>query len=263
MNWLDIAWEQESAGVVEVSGAKANPTIIDYFAGVDRPDIKSDEIAWCAAFYFWCLKQSGADLSPIPAAERLLAYSATKFGTKISQPRVGCGCVMKRTGGHHVFFVTKWTATTVTGVGGNQSNKVCEATFHRTADMVFVWPEVVTQKQVDQASEIAATAKAIQADTAKTGVANTAQQMLPALPDTLPAPDAMAHSANALKSTIETGIDFTTFAYSKVWWVVAALSVYWILRIAWNSNWIRKWRHADAAEGVQPLPSSEIQGAAA
>lgn len=256
MKWLEIAWEQEGAGVDEIGGPAANTSIVAYFHDINRPDITSDEVPWCAAFYFWCLWKSGADLSSIPAAERLLAYSATKFGTRISAPRVGCGCIMKRPGGHHVFFVTKWTATTITGVGGNQANKVCETTFKRTPDMIFMWPEVVTQKQTDRASEIAGTAKAIQADTAKTGLSNTVNQVLPALPEKLPAPDALATSARSLKSTLETGFDFMTFGYSKLWFVVAALSVYWVLRIAWNSNWIRKWRHEDAATGVQPLPST-------
>jgi len=259
MKWLDIAWEQEGAGVEEIGGPQASKSVIAYFHDINRPDITSDEIPWCAAFYFWCLQKAGADISGIPKDDRLLAYSATKFGTRISAPRVGCGCVMKRTGGHHVFFVTKWTATTVTGVGGNQSNKVCEATFKRTDDMIFMWPVVVTQKQTDQASDIAKTAKAIQADTAKTGLSNTVSEILPALPKELPAPDALATSARGLKSTLETGIDFMTFSYSKIWFVVAALSVYWVLRIAWNSNWIRKWRHEDAATGVQPLPVSTAE----
>lgn len=263
--WLDIAWEQEQSDVEEIAGPAANAMIINYFADVGRPDVKSDETAWCAAFYFWCLKRAGADLTPIPKAERLLAYSATKFGTRIPEPRVGCGCIMKRTGGHHVTFVTKWTKTTITGVGGNQSNKVCEATFKRTADMVFIWPEIVTQKQVDQVSDIAATAKTIQADIAKTGLSNTTNQLLPTLPDALPPHEQLAHSASALKSSLQTGFDFATFSYSKIWFVVAALSAYWVLRIAWNSNWIRKWRHEDAATGVQPLPvpaaDAELEGA--
>jgi len=255
--WLDIAWQQEGAGVEEIGGPQANASIIGYFRDIGRPDATSDEIAWCAAFYFWCLFKAGADLSPIKPADRLLAASAKKFGTRISEPRLGCGCIMPRVGGNHVFFVTKWTPTLITGVGGNQANKVCEETFKRTDEMVFMWPEIVTQKQVDQASDIAGTAKAIIADTAKTGTTNSASHVLPSLPDTLPPHDVIAHSANAMQQSIQTGIDFAMFSYSKLPWVVGALSIYWVARIAWNSNWIRKWRHEDAATGVQPLPATE------
>lgn len=251
--WLDIAWQQEGAGVEEIGGPQANASVVAYFREINRPDATSDEIPWCAAFYFWCLFKAGADLSSIPKADRLLAYSATKFGTRISGPKLGCGCVMKREGGHHVFFVTKWTDTVITGIGGNQSNKVDVEDFKRTADMIFMWPEVVTQKDVDATSRIASTAKTIIADTSKTGASNTANQILPTLPDTLPAHDVLAHSASNIESSIQTGINFATFTYSKLPWVVAALSIYWVARIAWNSNWIRKWRHEDASTGASSL----------
>jgi uncharacterized protein (TIGR02594 family) len=258
MKWLDIAWKE--LGQQEVSGSAANPEIISYFreAGGEGTRILSDEVAWCAAFAVRCLKLAGIDISPIPESQRLLANGLLKLGTPIDEPRIGAVCVLSRGSDPsqgHVGFVVGSTATDVVLLGGNQANSVSTAHFPRSRIRGMRWPETVTQKQVDQASDIAATAKAIQADTAKTGVANTANQILPSLPDTLPAPDALAHSASSLKSTLETGFDFATFTYSKVWFVVAALSIYWILRIAWNSNWIRKWRHADAATGVQPLPA--------
>lgn len=259
MKWLDIAWKE--LGQKEESGSAANPQIISYFkeTGGEGARILSDEVAWCAAFAVRCLKLAGIDISPIPESERLLANGLLKLGTPIDEPRVGAVCVLSRGSDPsqgHVGFVVGSTETDVVLLGGNQANSVSTAHFPRSRIRGMRWPETVTQSQVDTASDIAATAKAIQADTAKTGVANTVNQMLPALPEKLPAPDAMAHSASALKSTIETGIDFSTFAYSKVWWVVGALSIYWILRIAWNSNWIRKWRHEDAATGVQPLPTT-------
>lgn len=266
MKWLDIAWKE--LGQHEESGAAANPEILAWFKAVGRPEIKSDEVPWCAAFAFRCIELARIDISSVPASQRLLANSLLKIGTPIDEPRLGAICVLSRGSDPsqgHVGFVVGSTATHVVLLGGNQGDSVSTAHFPRSRIRGLRWPETVSQKQVDQASDIAKTAKAIQADTAKTGLSNTASEMLPALPKELPAPDALATSARGLKSTLETGIDFMTFSYSKVWFVVAALSVYWVLRIAWNSNWIRKWRHEDAATGVQPLPvpaaDAELEGA--
>ena len=254
--WLDIAWKE--LGQKEASGAAANPEIISYFreAGGEGARILSDEVAWCAAFAVRCLKLSGIDISPIPEGERLLANGLLKLGTPIDEPTIGAVCVLSRGSDPsqgHVGFVVGSTADDVVLLGGNQADSVSTAHFPRSRIRGLRWPETVTQKQVDQASRIASTAKAIQADTAKTGASNTLNQVLPSLPDQIPPHDAIAHSANALKSSLQTGIDFATFTYAKLPWVVAALSIYWIARIAWNSKWIRKWRHEDAATGTSAL----------
>ena len=257
MQWMDAAWKE--LGQHEVSGSAANPEILGFFKAAGRPDVHSDEVAWCAAFACACLTLGGIDISAIPPPERLLANSLLKIGTPIDDPRVGAICVLSRGSDPsqgHVGFVVGSTDTDVVLLGGNQADSVSTAHFPRSRIRGLRWPETVTQSQVDAASEIAGTAKAIQADAAKTGVGNSIAQYLPALPNQLPAHEALAHSASSFEASVQTGINFASFAYSKLPWVVAALSIYWIARIAWNSNWIRKWRRADAAEGVQPLPST-------
>jgi len=256
MKWLDVAWKE--LGQHEESGAAANPEIISYFKAAGRPEITSDEVAWCAAFVCRCLTLGGIDISAIPPDERLLANSLLKIGTPIDEPRIGAVCVLSRGSDPsqgHVGFIVGSTETDVVLLGGNQADSVSTAHFPRSRIRGMRWPEMVTQQQVDAASDIAGTAKAIQVDTAKTGASNALNQYLPALSDKMPAHETLAHSASALQSSIETGINFASFAYSKLPWVVGALSIYWIARIAWNSNWIRKWRLEDAAKGVQPLPS--------
>lgn len=254
--WLEIAWEQEGAGVEEIGGPQANKSIVAYFHRIGRPEIVSDEVPWCAAFDFDCLQKAGIDLSPVSKADRLLAISALKIGTRIAEPRVGCNCVMKLEGGHHVGFVTKWTATTITLLGGNQANKVCERTFKRTADMVFMWPGSVTQADVDDVSRIAKAAKQVQADTIKTPAAQVIGNGVPAAhvdPSSLPSHEVMAKSATALQHSFDIAIQFAAFCGQRLPWIAAILGAYWLARIAWNSRLIRQWRHEDAATGKAPI----------
>ncbi|WP_414462966.1 TIGR02594 family protein [Hyphomicrobium sp. DY-1] len=242
--WLDIAWKE--LGQQEVSGSAANPEIISYFREAGRPEIVSDEVAWCAAFAVRCLKLSGIDISPIPKGERLLANGLLKLGTPIKEPQVGAVCVLSRGSDPsqgHVGFVVGATADQVVLLGGNQANSVSTAHFPRSRIRGLRWP--------DPANDIDGTAKAIVADTAKTGTSNTLNHILPSLPDQIPAHADLARSAGALEASLKTGIDFATFSYSKLPWVVGALSIYWVARIAWNSNWIRKWRN----EGSHALPA--------
>lgn len=146
MRWLEIAWEQEGADVREIGGPRAHESILGYFRAINRPDITSDEVPWCAAAYFWCLQQAGISIDAVSSTKRLLAVSALKVGTRIAEPRVGCGVVMKRynkdgtLAGHHVGFATAWTARTIFILGGNQADSFCEKEFKRTADMIFMWP---------------------------------------------------------------------------------------------------------------------------
>ena len=86
--WLEIAWEQEGAGVAEIGGPAANKSIVAYFHDIGRPDVTSDEIAWCAAFYFWCLQKAGIDLSPIVLL--LLLQLLQRERLRVDQ--VGDGC---------------------------------------------------------------------------------------------------------------------------------------------------------------------------
>jgi uncharacterized protein (TIGR02594 family) len=263
--WLEIAWQQEGAGVAEIGGPKANATIVGYFHGIGRIDVTSDEVHWCAAAYFWCLHQAGVSIAHIPNEDRLLAISGLKVGTRIDAPRVGCGCVMKRKGGHHVGFVTKWTATTVTLLGGNQSDQFCEATFKRTDDMVFMWPDTVVAKDVAEKSRIARASVRQQKDMGKAGTT----QVLPSPPvpssppapitdlnapgiegfPPFPGPQEIPGQLSAAQQSIETAISFAQFVGAKWPWVMAAIAIYYGARVAWDAWQIRQWRISDAATG--------------
>ncbi|HRO48761.1 MAG TPA: TIGR02594 family protein [Hyphomicrobium sp.] len=269
MRWMDIAWEQEGAGVEEIGGPQAHKSIIAYFHQIGRADITSDEVPWCAAFYFWCLQKAGVDISSIDPKKRLLAISAGNLGTCISGPRVGCACVFPRRDksgriiGHHVGFVTGWTASVITLLGGNQANKVREADFKRTADMMFVWPPPPATA-ADMAAEGSRTVAASNRQI-KDGAKGAAVQTAP-----IPTPDAAvfsgasdAHSASAPfpdPSTIagkasqsqgwfSTFESFALFAWGKWPWIAGALALYWLARMAWDAFQIRRARIEDHNTG--------------
>lgn len=140
MKWMEIAWAD--LGTAEVAGAQHNPKVVQYFAEVGRADVTDDETAWCAAFAGACLVKAGLPIHP-NKDKRLLARSFLEVGTEIADPRVGALCILKRgsdpTSGH-VGFVASWTDTTVRLLGGNQSNKVCEANYARSDVLGYRWP---------------------------------------------------------------------------------------------------------------------------
>jgi uncharacterized protein (TIGR02594 family) len=253
--WLEIAWEQDGAGIAEIGGPQANASIVAYFREINRPDITSDEVPWCAAAYFWCLQRAGISIDHVPKQDRLLAVSAKKVGTRIAEPRVGCGVVMKRPGGHHVGFVTAWTARTIFILGGNQADSFCEKEFKRTSDMVFMWPEPPkTAAEVAAAgSRIADAAGDVRKDAAKVGGTQGLENMLPAPPKELPGVDAIAQHAGSFKTTVMGVQDFVLFVWGKAWWIAAALAIYWLVRMAWNAGWIRWWRAEDHNSGKAPV----------
>lgn len=255
--WMDIAWEQEGAGVEEIGGPASNMSIVAYFAAIGRPDVTSDAIAWCMAFYLWCLQKAGVDISLIPKDQRLLAASAIMLGTRLDGPRVGCARLSKRIEGgkvvgHHIAFVTGWTATRVKLLGGNQSNKVCEAEFKRNASDIYIWPPApVSVKEVAAISRISDAAGDIRKDTVKLTGSQTGERVVNGLgvPDQLPGVETLASHAGTFKSTVLQLQDFALFSWGKVWWIAAALALFWLVRMAWNAGWIRFWRAEDHNTG--------------
>jgi uncharacterized protein (TIGR02594 family) len=248
MRWMEIALSQE--GVAEVAGPGASKSVLNYFARNERRDVTSDEVPWCAAFYFWCLWEAGIDVSSIPKTKRLLAWSATELGTRISAPRVGCGVVMKRPGGYHVGFVTGWTETTIWVFGGNQANSVCEREFKRTSDMIFMWPvpPATASEVAAEGSRTVSTAGRQQVDAGKATGAEVSTHVVPDAPP-FPAPDALAAKGTALQGWVSTAESFLTFAWGKWPWIAGAVTVYYLARMAWDAGLIRFWRTEDRNTG--------------
>lgn len=271
MKWLDVAWAE--VGVQETSGSAATPAILAYFRDAGRPDITSDEVAWCAAFVGACLERAGI-AQTIPPAEALLARSFLTVGQAIAEPRMGCIAVLSRGSdprAGHVGFVVGWTDADIVLLGGNQSNRVSTQHFPRARLLAqgLRWPgPAVTPKELEQSGSRIARATARQKrDAAKTigieavpddAVAAAGAALGPAapppadalaLPPSLPAPSELAAGASALQATVEALSSFAVFAAAKWPWITAGIALYWVARMAWDAWQAREARVEDARTG--------------
>lgn len=260
MRWMEIAWAD--AGVEEVSGPKANPRIVEYFRGVGRPEITSDEIAWCAAAAGFYLLKAGIPIDQIPKEKRLLARSYAVIGSALpkSQPRVGALAVLSRGSNPaygHVGFVTGWTKDTIVLLGGNQSNKVCTQHFARSRIVALRWPEPAAKpKDLEAAgSRTATAAKRQQKDAGKAVAAESTNAVVPDAPapppeSALPPPDQVLETGSQWKGLIETAESLALFCWGKWPWIVGALALYWLARMAWDAWRVRQFRAEDHNTGA-------------
>ncbi len=140
--WLSIA--NNLLGLQETPGSSDNSTILEMArrcGGDIAATYKHDEIPWCALFANYCVKTAG-----FPSTDTLWAldFSASKYAdrfTKLPGPAVGAIATKKRDGGGHVFFVLGKTANgDIVGLGGNQSDMVCDSTFDPSV-LTYVWPK--------------------------------------------------------------------------------------------------------------------------
>jgi uncharacterized protein (TIGR02594 family) len=254
--WLDIAASQ--VGVREVAGAAANPEILRFFAEAGRPDIASDEIAWCAAFAGACLARGGVSLAAIPAEERLLARSYLKIGTKIETPRPGAIAIFKRTDDPtfgHVGFVVGAHGSVISLLGGNQANSVSIVN-HDTALLIGLrWPEApatATQLAAKGSRIAAAASRQVGDGTKAAGVqAIPAPPKLP-VPDVsaLPAPDVLLGKGAALQGMLEQAAGLAAFAGQKWPLILLAVGAYYGARMLWDAAQIRGWRLEDHNTGA-------------
>lgn len=128
---IDLA--KSHLGEREIPGARHNPFIVGCFEEIGTK-VRDDETSWCAAFTGAMLKRSG--MAYVEGDAGLLARNYLKYGHAIDEPEEGCLVVFWRVRPDgwqgHVAFVESWTATTVTIIGGNQSDAVTRMTVPRT-----------------------------------------------------------------------------------------------------------------------------------
>lgn len=135
----ELSWIKEARkwiGVHEGVGPKDNPTVLQFFVDAGHPEIKHDEVPWCAGFVGACLERVG-----IKGTRSLLALSYRLWGTELLKPVYGCVATKTRKGGGHVFFVVGYNPKTKTvyGLGGNQNDRVSIAPF-KLSELKFRWP---------------------------------------------------------------------------------------------------------------------------
>lgn len=112
-------------GVFEKPGAEDNPVIIGWAQEIGRPvslNYQHDSTPWCGLFMAVCARRAGLDLPPAP----LWALSWSRWGVKVSVPKLGDVLTFKRAGGGgHVALYVGEDKTHFHILGGNQRDSVC------------------------------------------------------------------------------------------------------------------------------------------
>jgi uncharacterized protein (TIGR02594 family) len=133
--WVVTAKQQEAIPVEEIPGAASNPEVEKFFTATPLGR-QTDDVAWCAAFVSWCIKQSGGSAKHVIFSARAADWLSN--GDQLPGPQYGAVAVLKpmapQSSGH-VGFVTAWDGTKVTLLAGNQKgpsgrDAVCEKQFN-------------------------------------------------------------------------------------------------------------------------------------
>jgi len=128
--WMEIARQEE--GVKEVPGSGDNPRIVEYLQSttLGTPENENDETPWCSAFVNWCVIQVGFEGTNSAWARSWLDWGQEADWNNLQGGEI---VVLSRgTSSGHVGFYTDSTDETVTLLGGNQNNQVCEAEFSQS-----------------------------------------------------------------------------------------------------------------------------------
>jgi len=145
--WLQAA--RSHIGQTAIEGAGANPYILGLYALCGHPEIRDDNVAWCAAEVGGCLNEAG-----IRGTGSLLAASYKSFGEVLEAPRPGALAVWD----HHVAIVSEvLDEGRFKAIGGNQGHSqgrsaVTEAVFNMSHAPTFRWPvPLATAADLDRA----------------------------------------------------------------------------------------------------------------
>lgn len=141
--WMTVAMKE--IGQREILGAQHNPRIIEYHATTTLR-ATTDEVAWCASFVNWCLKQAN-----IIGTNSARAASWLNWG-QLTNVRGGAIAVIYNpqaanssltVSGNHVAFLVQETSTHYLLLGGNQSNQVKISSYPKSAWQLkgFRWPQ--------------------------------------------------------------------------------------------------------------------------
>ncbi len=133
--WLQYA--RGEVGTREVAGAANNPRIVRYWFDGGMPWVRDDSTPWCSGFANAMLARAG-----FPGSGKANARSFQTWGREVG-PKLGAVVVLSRppVAWHgHVGFLVAHTDTTVTLVGGNQSDQVSYATFPKKRVLGYRWP---------------------------------------------------------------------------------------------------------------------------
>lgn len=133
------AWIVEAErhkGLTEIKGTEHAQEILQFWKDIKRGGIKTDEIAWCAAFCGACLERVGIESTRFESAGSYLTW-----GVPLDEPIYGCIVIFSRKGGGHVGFVVGVDEQNrLMVLGGNQGDAVTVAPFDRYRVIGYRWP---------------------------------------------------------------------------------------------------------------------------
>jgi uncharacterized protein (TIGR02594 family) len=135
--WLDEAWRH--LGLAETPGSKSAPRVLALYRDAGHGGVRSDSVAWCAAFVGACLARAHN-----PPSGSLLARSYMEWGTPLVEPRTGAVAVFSRGSANwqgHVGFVIGAVDDDLIILGGNQDDAVSVAAYSRSRLLALRWPD--------------------------------------------------------------------------------------------------------------------------
>lgn len=122
---LFLAFARADVGLAEIPG-QATASKIGRWLRELGAWWSDDETPWCGVAMAAWMQQAGI----APPKHYYRAREWLNWGKPIAEPVVGCVGIMGRVGGGHVTLITGKTPDgMLVGIGGNQGNRVCEASF--------------------------------------------------------------------------------------------------------------------------------------
>ena len=134
-------------GTREAAGPANNGTILGWAKrlGVKVLGIayNADSTPWCGLFVANCLREAGVDLEAMKVGVRASAWAT--WGANLRADRLAPGAILvfSREGGGHVGFYVGEDATTYSGLGGNQGDRVSIARVAKNRCVARRWPKGV------------------------------------------------------------------------------------------------------------------------
>jgi uncharacterized protein (TIGR02594 family) len=137
--YLPIAFAEY--GTREVPGSASNPRIQEYIrsaADLAKFPNLPDETDWCSCFVNWCVEKAG-----LPSTESGLAASWKNWGVQPDSLRRGSVIVFRWDDGYgHVSFYLGDVGNYVICLGGNQSDAVWPAVYHKKYIFAYRVPKI-------------------------------------------------------------------------------------------------------------------------
>jgi uncharacterized protein (TIGR02594 family) len=144
--WFLHAQTFERAGIMEVKGVEAHPTILSFFNHTTLKGHKlalSDETAWCSAFICAVMEQCG-----IRSTKSAAAASWKGWGEHCEPLRIGTIVVFNRVdktnknAAHVGLFagIPDPEKPSMAVLGGNQNNRVCTKLYPFSDLVASRWP---------------------------------------------------------------------------------------------------------------------------